>query len=197
MRAFDEAKITADRRQVAELIGSDGKRLAREVAQAEGRSLESDEAEELDRRSGELYNEINSDPKPLAAARDLLVALASSELKWAIATSSRKEQVMVSVESLRLRVQATIVDGSHVEHAKPAPDLMLETAKRLETEPRECWCVGDATWDMRAARAAGMVPVGVTTGAVNAAALDEAGAAATVDSLAEIAEELRRRQLIG
>jgi HAD superfamily hydrolase (TIGR01509 family) len=196
MRAFNEAGISGDRNQVARLIGADGKRLAREVAEAAGRNLDDDEAERLDRRSGEYYNEINTNPKPLPGARELLIALAASDVKSAIATSSRKEQVMASVDALQLPTRPEIVDGSHVTHAKPAPDLMLETAKRLQTQPSDCWCIGDATWDMRAAAAAGMIPVGVTTGAVDAAALEEAGAVATVASLAEIADELRRRQLI-
>jgi HAD superfamily hydrolase (TIGR01509 family) len=196
MRTLDELGIPADRRHAADLIGADGKRLAREVAERAGRSIDDAEAERIDRRSGEIYDELNTDPKPLPGARELLLSLESSKLLWAIATSSRREQVKASVGALRLPKPPTIVDGSHVEHAKPAPDLLLQTAERLHTAPRECWYVGDATWDVHAARAAEMIGIGVSTGAVDGRALLEAGAAVAIPSLAELTAELRRRRLI-
>jgi HAD superfamily hydrolase (TIGR01509 family) len=194
-RVFAEEGIETDRRHVAELIGADGKRLAREVAQRAARDLSDDDAERIDHRSGEIYDELNTDPRPLPGARDLLVALEASGMRWAIATSSRKEQVRASVDALRLPKQPTIIDGSHVQHAKPAPDLLLQTAERLRVAPAECWCVGDATWDMRAAKAARMVAVGVATGAVGPEALIQAGADAAISSLVALAEELRPRRL--
>ena len=59
----------------------------------------------------------------------------------------------MSVKALKLPSEPRIIDGSHVEHAKPAPDLLLLAAEELETPPRSCWYVGDSTWDMLAAHA--------------------------------------------
>ena len=71
---------------------------------------------------------------------------------------------------------------------------MLLAAKTLEIEPAACWYVGDSTWDMVSAVAAGMIAVGVTAGsAVDAATLRGAGAAAVVDTLDEIAATLEER----
>ena len=196
MGTFAEVKIHADRRHVAGLIGADGKRLAREVAELSGRSLDDDRAEAIDRRAGAIYGELNTDPRPLPGATDLLEALNRAERPVAIATSSRTEQVRASVEALGLSVEPMIVDGSHVRHAKPAPDLLLLASERLGLPGPRCWCVGDATWDMRAARAAQMAGVGIATGAVSAAELVGAGAAAALPSLEPLAEELRRRAWI-
>lgn len=183
---FDEAGIAADRGEVAELIGADGKRLARAVASAAGINLGDERAEALDRRSGEIYQTLNTDPRPLPGAAELLRHLERRGIRWAIATSSRREQVDTSVAALRLRSQPTIVDGSHVEHAKPAPDLLLQAAAALNIPAAACWYVGDATWDMRAAVAAAMVPIGVTTGAAGAEVLREAGARVVVGSLGDL-----------
>lgn len=183
---FDEAGIPADRSEVAALIGADGKRLARAVAAAAGIELDDRRAEDLDRRSGEIYETLNTDPRPLPGAVRLLGELDERGLSWAIATSSRRQQVGASVDSLRLSHQPTIVDGTHVEHAKPAPDLLLEAAATLSLPAAACWYVGDATWDMRAAVAAGMPAVGVTSGAVDADALIDAGADRVVGSLDEV-----------
>ncbi|HEX6474535.1 MAG TPA: HAD family hydrolase, partial [Candidatus Limnocylindria bacterium] len=114
---------------------------------------------------------------------------------WAIATSSRREQVGTSLASLDLGRDPTIVDGSSVQHAKPAPDLLLAAAEALQQPPSACWCIGDSTWDMRAASAATMPPIGVTAGAVvSAVALREAGAAMVLDTLMELQAELHRRR---
>jgi HAD superfamily hydrolase (TIGR01509 family) len=183
---FDEAGIAADRGEVAALIGADGKRLARAVAVAAGTELSDERAEALDRRSGEIYETLNTDPRPLPGAAELLAQLERRGIRWAIATSSRREQVGTSVAALRLAAQPTIVDGSHVEHAKPAPDLLLQAAAALKLPATACWYVGDATWDMRAAVAAAMVPIGVTTGAAAAEILRAAGARVVVGALADL-----------
>ncbi|HLE59659.1 MAG TPA: HAD-IA family hydrolase, partial [Candidatus Limnocylindria bacterium] len=129
-------------------------------------------------------------PRPLAGARDLLSGLDAAGLRWAIATSSRRDQVAASVGALALARPPLVVDGTHVEHAKPAPDLLLLAARTLDVAPITCWYVGDATWDMRAAVAAGMTPIGVTSGAVDAAALIASGARVVVSSLADLGAAL-------
>ena len=187
LAGFDEFGIPATRAQLAPMIGMDGRRLALEVAAAAGRHLTDAEAEAIDRRSGELFDDRNRDPRPLPGARELVRALDERGLTWAIATSSRREQVKTSIAALDLAHEPRIVDGSSVEHAKPAPDLLLLAARELAVAPEACWYVGDSTWDMRAARAAGMVAIGVLAGAaVDAAALRGAGASLVVPTLGDL-----------
>jgi HAD superfamily hydrolase (TIGR01509 family) len=183
---FDEQGIPADRGHVAALIGSDGRRLAREVAAAAGITLEQGRDEAIDARCGEIFAELNAHPRALPGAHELLARLGAEGVPWAIATSSRREQVAPSVDALGLSRPPLIVDGSHVDHAKPAPDLLLLAASELREDPARCWYVGDASWDMLAASAAGMVPVGVTSGAADAATLLDAGAIWVVPSLADL-----------
>jgi HAD superfamily hydrolase (TIGR01509 family) len=157
--------------------------------------MDDGEAERVDKRSGEIYDSLNVNPRPVLGARAFLDALTRRGLPWAIATSSRREQVTTSVKALSLRQPPLIVDGTHVAHAKPAPDLLLLAAERLELRPQECWYVGDATWDMLAARAAHMVAVGVAYGAARPTDLRDAGAQA-VTTFRSMAADLRRRGLI-
>ena len=192
LAVFEEVDLPTSRDDLAPLIGVDGKRLAREVAAGAGRPIDDGRAEAIDKRSGEIYGELNRSPRPLPGVRELVDALEERGIDWAIATSSRKDQVTTSVKALGLRTEPTIVDASHVKHAKPEPDLLLRAAEELEVEPARAWYVGDSTWDMVAAVAAGMIPIGVTAGsAVPASALAGAGAAVVVDDLLEIADALR------
>lgn len=195
LRTFSEVGIPADREHVARLIGADGKRLAHEVAGVAGRDITDERAEVIDRHAGDVYSALNTNPQPLPGAQALLHALERSRLRWAIATSSRAQQVMKSVEALGLTRQPKIVDGSQVEHAKPAPDLLLQGAEKLGVPPHSCWCVGDSTWDMAAAKAAPMTAVGVPSGAVSSEDLVDAGADA-VASLGTIESDLRQRGLL-
>jgi HAD superfamily hydrolase (TIGR01509 family) len=187
-RAFGEAGIDVAATNIAPMIGSDGRRLAREIAGAHGHPLDQAAVEELDRRAGELHDELNVDPRPLPGAEDLLRRLAWERLPWAIATSSRNDQVRGSIGALHLDHEPLIVDGSHVRHAKPAPDLLLLAARQLELPAASCWYVGDATWDMRSAVAADMPAIGVLAGsAVDAAALSAAGASVVCETLDDVA----------
>jgi HAD superfamily hydrolase (TIGR01509 family) len=186
LAVFAEEGIPAQRRQVAELIGSDGRRLAREVAAAAVMTLAPGRDEAIDARCGAIFATLNREPQPLPGVAPLLERLAAAGIPWAIATSSRRDQVAASVGALRLPRPPLIMDGTHVSHAKPAPDLLLLAARELHADPARCWYVGDATWDMLAAVAAGMPAIGVTTGAVDAATLFAAGAARVVASLADL-----------
>jgi HAD superfamily hydrolase (TIGR01509 family) len=186
LQALDEAGFPTDRNAVAPLIGSDGRLLARRVARLAHAVLDEDRAEAIDQRAGELFAQLNVRPAPLPGAHDLLLALDSSGTPWAVATSSRREQVRASLDALALPREPTVIDGTHVQRAKPEPDLLLLAARRLGVDPTDAWCIGDSTFDMLAARAAGMWPIGVTTGAADAAALLGAGAAEVMGSLTEL-----------
>jgi len=187
LAAFAEVGLPADRAMLAPLIGSDGKWLAREVARRAGRELDEQETEAIDKRSGELFHERNRDPRPLPGARACLEAADAAGIPWAIATSSRREQTTRSVSALGLGREPTIVDASHVEHAKPAPDLFLLAARTLGVEPARCWSVGDATWDMRACVAAGMTGIAILAGSASSAEeLRAAGATEVLGTLDEL-----------
>lgn len=187
VEALGAAGVPASGSVIAPMIGMDGKRLAREVAGSAGRLLSEAEVEAIDKAAGAAFDRLNRAPRPLPGAAELFAAVASAGLPWVIATSSRAEQVAVSVAALGLAAPPVIVDGSHVQHAKPAPDLLLLAASRLEVEPGSCWAVGDSTWDMRAAVAGGIVAIGVTAGsAVTAEALIGAGAGLVVPTLEDL-----------
>jgi HAD superfamily hydrolase (TIGR01509 family) len=177
LQTFQEEGIPADRATVAKLIGSDGRQLARIVTEAAGSEIDDEHAERIDARSGAIYSELNIDPKPLSGVTEFLEALDELKIPWAIATSSRREQVGASVAALHRTEPPRITDGTAVKLAKPHPDLLLAAAGALEVQPASCWAVGDSTWDMVAAGAAGMVAVGISAGsAVSPDQLRTAGA---------------------
>ena len=196
LRAFAQIGLSVDPASLPEYMGSDGRWLAGEVARAAGRELDWAACDAIDRSAGDFFDELNVSPPVLPGATELLAALEASSLTFAIATASQPGQVAVSVAALRLPAPPPIIDGSHVEHAKPAPDLLLVAAEQVGTAPQRCWYVGDSRWDMMASVAAGMPAIGVTTGATNAEGLRAAGATAVIGGLPELLDELRGRGLV-
>jgi pyrophosphatase PpaX len=194
--ALAEVGVHSDPAELGGLMGADGRRVAMEVAERHGRPLSDHRAAMVDQRAGELFGERNTSPQPLPYAREILLAVASARIPWAVATSSQPAQTRASVEALDLPEPPRIVDASHVTHAKPAPDLLLAGAVQLGVPARDCWYVGDATWDMIAARSAMMTGIGVPSGATDLVTLQSAGATLVVAHLGEVLTMLRDRGLV-
>jgi HAD superfamily hydrolase (TIGR01509 family) len=183
---FPRFGIEPDPAFLPPLMGSDGRLLARMVAEHSGVSLAPGADEDIDRVAGERFSELNQHPQPLRGVIAILGWLDGAGMPWAIATSSRPDEALASVSALGLPRSPLVVDGSDVEHAKPAPDLLIKAARKLGTDPDSTWYVGDSKWDMLAAVAAGMPAIGVATGATSQDDLVAAGAAATFVDLEEL-----------
>ena len=93
-----------------------------------------------------------------------------------IATSGRRPEFDASLAALEVPPETPVVDRNEVARAKPEPDLFLACQRRLGVEPEECYVVGDAVWDILAARRARMLSVGLLTGGYGQDELLGAGA---------------------
>jgi HAD superfamily hydrolase (TIGR01509 family) len=146
------------------------------AARGLGRSLTPDEAEALQRRQGELFRQYLPERRPLPGARDLLRDLRDRHIMHGIAPSGRRPEIDASLEALGVGNETVVVDRGHVLRAKPAPDLFIECQQRLGAAPGDCYVVGDAVWDLLAARRAGMLGVGLLSGGYGEDELVRAGA---------------------
>lgn len=86
---------------------------------------------------------------------ELLDFLDTIPIRKAVATSTRRETALAHLADLRGRFEA-IAAGDEVRHGKPAPDIFLLAASRLELPPGECLVLEDSLPGVRGARAAGM-----------------------------------------
>ena len=74
-----------------------------------------------------------------------------------LASSSNRPLIDAALETAGLAAYfATTVSSEEVAHGKPAPDVYLEAARRLEVEPHSCAAVEDSHGGIRSAKAAGM-----------------------------------------
>jgi HAD superfamily hydrolase (TIGR01509 family) len=79
-----------------------------------------------------------------------------------LASSSNRELIdrALEVSGLANRFRAT-VSSEEVPRGKPAPDVYIEAARRLEVEPSACAAVEDSANGIRSAHAAGMRVVAI------------------------------------
>jgi HAD superfamily hydrolase (TIGR01509 family) len=171
-------------------IGMSGGLFTRAVAREIGRQLSDEEAEAVQRRHGEIFREILPGRRPLPGAIQLLAALRAAGIIHGIATSGRRPEIDGSLEALGIPAETVVVERGDVVRAKPEPDLFLACQERLGVEIADCWVVGDAVWDLLAARRAGMLSVGVLSGGYGEDELRAAGAFRVYRDAEELHESL-------
>ena len=157
-------------------IGMDGSLLMRESARDAGVKLTDKAMGRAEHRHARLLRKLNRHPRPTSGAASFLKALRRAHVPWGIATSGKLAEIATSLKAIGVHRDDIVVDGSVSPRAKPEPDLFLECAKRLNANPAQCFVVGDAIWDVLAARRAGMQAIGLTCGGYAEAELYQAGA---------------------
>jgi len=175
-RALAERGMAIDGWRIHRRIGMSGGLFTRAVGRELGRALDEAEAHALQDRHGELFREMLPERRALPGAVSLLAALRAGGVVHGIATSGRRPEIDASLAVLDVPDETVVVQRGDVERAKPAPDLFLECARRLGAETDECFVVGDAVWDLLAARRARMLSVGLLSGGYGDDELTRAGA---------------------
>ncbi len=116
--------------------------------------------------------------------------------RWplALASSANRELIDLALDAAGLtgEFRAT-VSSEEVERGKPAPDVYLEAARRLDVDARRCVAIEDSSNGLRSAAAAGMAVIAVPNRDFPPDEDALALAAARVDTLAEITPELVER----
>jgi HAD superfamily hydrolase (TIGR01509 family) len=187
-RAFAEEGLPIDGWRIHRRVGMSGGLFARAAGREAGRELTEEQAEELQRRHGELFRELLPERRPLPGAVELLAELRARDVVHGIATSGRRPEIDRSLEALGIPPETVVVERGDVARAKPEPDLFLTCAERLGVPPAACYVIGDAVWDLLAARRAGMLSVGLLSGGYGEGELTAAGAYRVYRD----ADELRR-----
>jgi len=175
-RALDEAGMPIDGWRIHRRIGMSGGLFARAVAREVGRPLSTEEVEQIQQRHGAIFRELLPDRRALPGAVELLAELRELGISHGIATSGRRPEIDRSLEVLGVGPETVVVARGDVSRAKPEPELFLTCAERLGADANRSYVVGDAVWDLLAARRAGMLSVGLLSGGYGEDELIRAGA---------------------
>ncbi len=189
-RAFAEEGLPIDGWRIHRRVGMSGGLFARAAAREVGRAFTDAEVEALQARHGELFRELLPERRPLPGAIELLADLRRHGVKHGIATSGRRPEIDKAHEAHGDTPELVVVERGDVERAKPEPDLFLACAERMGVQPAQCYVVGDAVWDLLAARRAGMLSVGLLSGGYGEAELTASGAFRVYRDAEELRESL-------
>jgi HAD superfamily hydrolase (TIGR01509 family) len=189
-RSLADHGMAIDGWRIHRRIGMSGGLFTRAVGRELGRELGDEEAEAIQDRHGALFAELLPERRPLPGAAELLAELRERGVVHGIATSGRRPEIDASLAALRVPEGTVVVARGDVARAKPEPDLFLECARRLQAPADDCYVVGDAVWDLLAARRARMLSVGLLSGGYGADELHGAGAFRVYRDAAELLESL-------
>jgi HAD superfamily hydrolase (TIGR01509 family) len=189
-RAFAEVGLAIDGWRIHRRIGMSGGLFTRAAARELGRDIDPEQANNLQTRHGQLFREFLPERRPLPGAVEVLRYLREAAVPHGIATSGGRPEINASLTVLAVPAETVVIDRADVVRAKPAPDLFLACQKRLGVPAGECYVVGDAVWDLLAARRAGMLSVGLLSGGYGADELASAGAYRVYRDTAQLLESL-------
>jgi pseudouridine-5'-monophosphatase len=112
-----------------------------------------------------LLEELFRQVQPLPGARDLTEHLHQHGIPQAVGTSSERRayEAKTSHHKDWFQIFECIVIGDDpaVQRGKPAPDIFLVAAERLDAEPKSCLVFEDSPAGVQGARAAGMWVIAV------------------------------------
>jgi HAD superfamily hydrolase (TIGR01509 family) len=195
-QALAEAEMPIDGWRIHRRIGMSGGLFARAVGRELGRALSPEEVEAVQTRHGELFREALPERRPLPGAVELLAELRATAIPHGIATSGRRPEINASLEALEVGTETVVIERGSVQRAKPEPDLFLACAEQLGVPPEECYVVGDAVWDLLAARRARMLSIGLLSGGYGEDELTRAGAFRVYTDTNELRESLDELGLV-
>jgi HAD superfamily hydrolase (TIGR01509 family) len=157
-------------------IGMSGTLLAKAIAREHRRRLSGADIEKLGKHHARLFQKFARNCAPLPGAQELLTHLGRSKIAHGIATSGKRAEIESSLKMLSISRHTVVVDANMVQEVKPEPDLLLLCQQKLQVERANCLVVGDAVWDIHAARRSGILSVGLLSGGFGEQELYNAGA---------------------
>jgi HAD superfamily hydrolase (TIGR01549 family) len=190
-RAFRAYDLILPLWRIHRHIGMGGDQLVEALG---GERFEAEHGDDVRAAEKDRYGELIGEVAPLSGARELIEALKGAGHAVILASSAKQEELDHYLDLLDAR---QIVDGwtsaADVDVTKPHPRLVEVGISKAGGG--DAVMVGDSTWDIEAARRAGIETIAVLTGGYSEAELRDAGAAAVFEALEELRERLAQTPL--
>jgi len=186
-RAFRQNGIVLPLWRIHRHMGMGGDQL---VASLTDDATEEQKGDDVRAAEKALYLAFIEEVEPMDGARELIVELKEAGHVVVLASSAKQDEVDHYLDQLDAReVADDWTTSADVEATKPQPDL-VQAALDKAGGGDDAVVVGDTTWDIEAAKRAGVPTIAVRTGGFGRDELEEAGAVAVFDSVAELRERL-------
>ena len=174
-------------------------RIHRHIGMGGDQLVEALTDEETDRRYGdqiraqesERYMELIGEVEPMQESRELIEDLRARGHTVVLASSAKEDEVDHYLDLLDARSLANgWTTSADVEETKPEPDLIKAALERVDGSLENAVMVGDTPWDVHAAGRADVRTIAVLSGGFAIEELEESGAVAVFESVANLRERL-------
>jgi len=183
-RAFRQHGIVLPIWRIHRHIGMGGDQL---IGALTDERFEEREGDSIRAAEKVLYMELIGEVEPMQGARQLLEEIKRRGHSVVLASSAKADEVEHYLELLDARSIADAwTTSADVEQTKPQPDLVNSALEKADADPKDAVMVGDTPWDVQAAKSAKVPTIAVRTGGFGQEELEEAGAAAVFESVAEL-----------
>jgi HAD superfamily hydrolase (TIGR01549 family) len=180
----DDRHVTAA--AIHRAIGMGGDRL---VAAAAGDDVEDRWGDEIRDRWEKEFDALVDETRLLDGARELLVALGEAGLKVVLASSSIPKHAEHPLQMLQADEHSDAWTTSEdAEESKPDPELLAEALRKAGGG--RAVMIGDAVWDVEAARREEIPTIGLLSGGYGRQELLDAGAAVVYADPRDLLEHL-------
>lgn len=111
-----------------------------------------------------MEEKIKNNLHPIDGVVPLVKNLFDNHFLLAVASTSPHTFIKRVLQEVGVKQYFPVItSGDEVKLGKPNPEIFLLTAQRLKVAPRDCLIIEDATNGVRAAKAAGMKCIAITT----------------------------------
>jgi HAD superfamily hydrolase (TIGR01549 family) len=184
-RAFREHDYRVAVWEIHRHIGMGGDQLVEALIGEEGENADGDDLRDT---HSQAYGKLIGEAEAMEGASELIAELADAGATVILASSAAGKEVDRYVELLGAAERiAGATTSDDAERTKPHPEL-VETALDKYGSGGPVLMIGDSTWDVKAAEAAGVPTLALLTGGFSEAELREAGAAEVAESIATLRE---------
>jgi HAD superfamily hydrolase (TIGR01549 family) len=184
-RAFREHGYRAAIWEIHRHVGMGGDKF---VGALLGEEAEDADGDELRDAHSEAYAKLIGEVEAIEGASELIAELAEAGATVVISSSGEQDEIDHYVHLLgaadRIAGATTSADA---ERSKPDPELVRVALDKFGSGG-PALMIGDSTWDVKAAAAAGVPTLALLTGGFSEAELREAGAAEVSHSIVALRE---------
>ena len=175
--ALDSENIPLAMWRIHRKIGMSGGLMLKTLSRETGVEITDEQGRILSKKHAAAYEALKSQITALPGSVELLKTLTHENIQWCIATSGGASTAKINLKALGLDINdINIITRDDVKYGKPDPDLFLAAAQKLKRPIEDCLVVGDAIWDMLAARRCKATGVGLLSGGYDISELERAGA---------------------
>ncbi|MCF5710293.1 HAD-IA family hydrolase [Pseudomonas syringae] len=189
--ALDSEDIPLAMWRIHRKIGMSGGLMLKSLSRETGLDISKEQAERLSEKHARAYERLQGQIIALPGAVKLLETLTQEGLQWCIATSGGVDTATINLKALGLEAdKINIITRDDVHYGKPDPDLFLAAAKHMKVPIDECLVIGDAIWDMLAARRCKATGIGLLSGGYDIGELERAGALRVYEDAQDLLEHM-------